>query len=185
MLPPGYPVRVKTIEAIRMANLKRLEDELREGGLSTDKAVAKAMGISAPYLSQMKTLERGAIGSTAARKIERTAEKPEGWMDTDFDLWPFPDADLLAQVERLVRDQRIAVQHAIWQALDLIEKRKAVPSGKSTTSQESATKAGPRNKHWLPDVQEEAHEEGNDVQRVQDQKNAGSAGRSRGAGQKW
>jgi hypothetical protein len=124
MLVLGYPVTVKTIEAIRLANLKRLADELRNSGLVSDKAIATAMGISAAYLSQLGKGVRCKINSTAARKIENKAKKPEGWMDTDFELWPFPDKELLAQVELLRPDQRIEVQLAIRQAIALLEQKK-------------------------------------------------------------
>lgn len=136
MLPPGYPQWVKTIETIRLENLKRLMDDLRESeGLSTGRAVAKALGISAPYLSQIKNSVRGTIDSVAARKIERKAEKPEGWMDTDFDLWPFPDVELLADVESLKPEQRIEVQGAMRQAILALRHKGGTTPGNSSSSQ--------------------------------------------------
>jgi hypothetical protein len=61
--------------------------------------------------------KRDAIDSRAARKIERAVEKPEGWMDTDFELWPFPDKALLEQIEGLKLDHRLEIQGAMRQAL--------------------------------------------------------------------
>ena len=141
MPPPGYPAWVKTIEAIRMANFKRLAEELRErDGLSSDKAVADAMGISGAYMSQLGKGVRGAINSVAARKIERKAQKPEGWMDTDFDLWPFPDVELLERVERLLPNQRIEVQGAMRRAIADFEAKPVL--GKSSSSQDDAPQRG-------------------------------------------
>jgi transcriptional regulator with XRE-family HTH domain len=128
----GYPERVKTIETIRLANFRRLVDELKEGGLSRDNAVATAMGISAPYLSQLGKGVRGSIESDAARKIERKAGKPEGWLDTDFDLWPFPDGELLARVERLRPEQRIEVQGAMRTAIMALEPNQPPPEAALT-----------------------------------------------------
>lgn len=139
MEPATYPVWVKTIEAIRLANLSRLAEEFTRGGLTTDRAVAQALGISAAYLSQMRKGVRAAIGSAAARKIERKAGKPEGWMDTDFDLWPFPDAALLGVIETLDRDQRVEIQGVIRKHLaDLATLGDA--SGKSSASHGGATR---------------------------------------------
>jgi transcriptional regulator with XRE-family HTH domain len=136
----GYPAWVKTIEVIRLANLNRLVAELKASGLSTDKAVADAMGISAAYLSQLGKGVRDSINSDAARKIERKAEKPEGWMDTDFDLWPFPDAELLVQVESLDRDQRVEVQGAMRTKMrEFEQKRHVAGSGESSPSGDGST----------------------------------------------
>lgn len=110
---------MKTIEAVRLANYRRLV-----AALQGDKAepirpadIARALGISKVYAWQLENGKRDTIDSKAARLMEREMEKPEGWMDTDFDLWPFPDASLLERVERLSPDQRIEVQYAIRRAL--------------------------------------------------------------------
>lgn len=106
---------MRTIEAVRLENFRRLVAEIRGGGESepTGQAVADAVGVSSVYAWQLMTGKRENIDSKAARKMEAAMEKPEGWMDTDFQLWPFPDVDLLAQVERLDRDQRIEMQGAL------------------------------------------------------------------------
>lgn len=145
-----YPAVVKTIETIRLENFFRLAEEVRlRDRLSTDKAVAAAVGISGGYLSQLNSGVRSAIESDAARKIERTAEKPTGWMDTNFDLWPFPDRSLLERVERLKIDQRIEVQGAMRQALDAIERSSSAlptPPPPPSISPEAAAK-GKRTLH--------------------------------------
>lgn len=135
----AYPDVVKTIEAIRLENFFRLAEDLRvRDSLPTDKAVAGALGISAGYLSQLRAGVRSVIDSDAARKIERATKKPTGWMDTDFDLWPFPDKSLLEEVERLERDQRVELQGALRQALANMTGAR-VASGKSTDSPPDAS----------------------------------------------
>lgn len=137
-----YPVWVKTIEAIRLANYRKLLAELAEDrdplkGVE----IASALGISAAYVSQLERGIRDSIDSKAARKIERTANKPEGWMDTDFDLWPFPDAGLLAEIESLKPPQRVEVQLAIRQALELLRKPKSASGESSYSHRGSGQKA--------------------------------------------
>lgn len=138
MPPVAYPAAVKTMDAIRLENFFLLAEEVRErDNLVTDKAIAKALGISAGYLSQLRTGVRSVIDSAAARKIERATKKPTGWMDTDFDLWPFPDRSLLEEVERLERDQRVELQGALRQALANMTRGRA-ESGKFADSQPGA-----------------------------------------------
>jgi transcriptional regulator with XRE-family HTH domain len=139
MSPVAYPAVVKTMEAIRLENFFLLAEEVRErDNLLTDKAIAEALGISAGYLSQLQTGVRSVIDSAAARKIERATKKPTGWLDTDFDLWPFPDRSLLEEVERLERDQRVELQGALRQALANMTRGRAA-SGKSADSQPGAS----------------------------------------------
>lgn len=110
---------MRTIEAVRLENFRRLVDELRgdDGEEPNAPAVAAAVGISSVYAWQLLTGKRQNIDSKTARGMERAMEKPEGWMDTDFALWPFPDVDLLAQVEKLTRDKRVELQGVIRAAL--------------------------------------------------------------------
>lgn len=110
---------MKTIEAVRLENFRRLVQELQgdEPSEPTAQAVGSAIGVSSVYAWQLMAGKRANIDSKAARKMEVKMEKPEGWMDTDFGLWPFPDATLLAQVEQLDPDQRIEVQGAMRQAI--------------------------------------------------------------------
>lgn len=119
-----YPVRVKTIEAVRMANYRRLVAELQgEADAPISAAeVARALGISKVYAWQLEKGKREAIDSKAARLMERSMLKDEGWMDTDFDLWPFPDADLLVALTALKRDQRLEIQGVIRQHLSKFER---------------------------------------------------------------
>jgi hypothetical protein len=131
---------VKTIEAVRMANYRRLVAELRGDAESIRPVtISRALGISNVYAWQLENGKREAIDSKAARLIERNMGKPEGWMDTDFELWPFPDVDLLARVERLKPEQRIEVQAAMRHALSLLEPGRAAESGKSSSSSHSTT----------------------------------------------
>jgi transcriptional regulator with XRE-family HTH domain len=113
----GFPTLpgMKTIEQVRLANLKRLVDRVRreDGANVPDTHVAGRLGITGAYLSLINAGKRQNINSEAARKIERKLNLPDGWMDTDFELWPFPDTELLASVERLDRDQRAEIQGAI------------------------------------------------------------------------
>lgn len=134
MLPPRYPAWVKTIEAVRLANYRRIVAELTGEKESIRPAdIARALGISKVYAWQLENGKRNTIDSKAARLMEREMGKPEGWMDTDFDLWPFPDATLLERVERLQPEQRIEIQGAIRQALATLETGGA-SSGKSLPS---------------------------------------------------
>lgn len=127
-----------------MANYKRLVAELQQvnEGPVRPVDIARALGISKVYAWQLENGKRDAIDSKAARLIERKAGKPEGWMDTDFELWPFPDASLLERVEQLRPDQRVEVQGAIRQALAAIEQqpKPQVRSGKSSGSNSAGSK---------------------------------------------
>lgn len=90
-----YPVRVRTIEAIRLANYRRIVDALRKDDEEIkNPAIAGALGLSSVYVWQIENGRRSVIESKAARLIERRMQKPEGWMDTDHDLWPFDSATL-------------------------------------------------------------------------------------------
>jgi hypothetical protein len=134
-----YPVAVKTIETIRLANYKRLIAELQgeDGPPPADAEIGRALGISKVYAWQLNKGERTAIDSKGARKMERAAGKPEGWMDTDFELWPF-DAELLVSIEGLKRDQRLEIQGVLKYEIERLQQGKR--SGKFTTSQRGASK---------------------------------------------
>jgi hypothetical protein len=133
-----YPVWVKTIETIRLANYKRLVAELQgDGQPLADAEIGRALGISKVYAWQLSKGARTAIDSKGARKMERAASKPEGWMDTDFDLWPF-DAELLVLIEGLKRDQRLEIQGVLKYEIERMQQGKT--SGKFTTSQRGASK---------------------------------------------
>lgn len=54
-----------------------------------DAEVAFELGISKVYAWQLRTGKRESIDSPAARKIEVAAGRPEGWLDTNFKMWPF------------------------------------------------------------------------------------------------
>lgn len=97
---------MRTIEETRLANFTRLRDEL---GTPNDQQVADAFGISKVYAWQLRNGKRSSIDSAAARKIERAANKPRGWLDTDFELWPFPGIDA-SRFQALTHDQRIEIQ---------------------------------------------------------------------------
>ncbi len=112
-----------------MANYRRLVAELQEDRDRplTAADIARAFGISNVYAWQLENGKRDSINSKAARLIERKCDKPEGWMDTNFELWPFPDTDLLARVEELRPDQRIEVQGAMRRAVIAFERAPAAP----------------------------------------------------------
>lgn len=118
MVASPYAFWVKTIEVIRLANYRRLVNELRTGDdPARPVEIARALGISKVYAWQLENGKRTVIDSKAARMMERHAGKEEGWMDTDFDAWPFPDAELLARVEALKNEQRIEVQGVLRRML--------------------------------------------------------------------
>ncbi len=83
---------MQTIEQIRLANYRRLIKELGDerGYELKDPEIAVALGISKVYVWQLRKKERDNIDSKAARKIEAKSGRPLGWLDTDFNLWPFP-----------------------------------------------------------------------------------------------
>jgi hypothetical protein len=128
----GFPTigYMRTIEAVRLENFRRLVAEVQGDDESepTAQAVGDAVGVSSVYAWQLMTGKRANIDSKAARKMEASMEKPEGWMDTDFQLWPFPDVELLAQVERLNRDQRIEVQGTLRDKLAQFVRPTPAPS---------------------------------------------------------
>lgn len=138
MAPSPYPFWMRTIEAIRLANYRRLIEEVKgDRDIIRGVEIAAALGITPAYVSQLANGVRTSIDSVAARKIERQAGKPEGWMDTDFEMWPFPDADLLGRLERLKPAERIEIQGVIKERLDRYENRTGAgvaESGKSALS---------------------------------------------------
>lgn len=135
----GYCLWVKTIEAIRMANYRRLVSDLQGDGDVPMRPpdIARALGISKVYAWQLENGKRTAIESKAARLMERKAGKPEGWMDTDFELWPFPDRELLGRVERLKHDDRVEIQGIIKDKILRLENNSH--SGKSSGYQHGAS----------------------------------------------
>lgn len=111
-----------------MANYKRLVTELRDEGASVRPAdIARALGISKVYAWQLENGKRESIDSKAARAIEREMHKPVGWLDTDFELWPFPDADLLGRIEALDYARRLELQGVLRKVLADFEQ--ATPRG--------------------------------------------------------
>lgn len=109
---------MRTVEETRLVNYRRLIDELREE-LRRDpsgKEISDHTGITTVYVSQLKTGTRANIDSQAARKIELAAKKPRGWLDTDFDLWPFPGLDM-ARFDPLTKGQRDEIQGMVRGAL--------------------------------------------------------------------
>lgn len=130
---------VKTIEVVRLENYKRLVTELLGDDAVRPVDIATALGISTVYAWQLQKGERDRIDSTAARKMERKAGKEVGWMDTDFSMWPLPDADLLGQLQGLEKDDRLEIQGAIRNALSNLQaKRAKKSSGKSSRSSPGA-----------------------------------------------
>lgn len=77
-----------------------------------DAEIATSLGISSVYAWQIKTGKRASIESKAARKIETAVGKPEGWFDTDFDLWPFPGIDQ-ERFAKLLPDEKIEIQGSV------------------------------------------------------------------------
>jgi hypothetical protein len=131
----AYPVWVKTIEAIRLANYRRLVREIQGDQESIGPPdVARALGISTVYAWQLGKGKRDKIDSKAARLMEREAGKPEGWMDTDFDMWPFPDKALLARLEKLDEPQRTEIQGVLKERLDRYESNVSTPGKLSGSS---------------------------------------------------
>lgn len=131
MVASPYAFWVKTIEVVRLANYRRLVNELSAGDEPVRPVdIARALGISKVYAWQLENGKRTVIDSKAARLMERSAGKAEGWMDTDFDAWPFPDAELLARVEALRLDQRTEVQGVLRKLLaDIDESTRGNSSG--------------------------------------------------------
>ena len=90
-----YSASVKTIDVIRLQNYKallaeagaRLEADLRR--TPTDAELARELGISGAYVSQLKNEKRAKIQDKAARGMESKQGKDVGWMDNDHSLWPF------------------------------------------------------------------------------------------------
>lgn len=111
----SYACAMRTIEVVRIANLRRLVSELSKDGTSQNRIAAR-FEMSGPYLSQLLKGVRNKLDSPAVRKIEEGAGKPLGWMDTDFDLWPFPSIDP-GLIESLPADQRFKLEGALMALL--------------------------------------------------------------------
>lgn len=142
MQPTCYAAQVLTIEQIRLRNYTSLIEELgRERGRDLkDPEVAAALGISKVYAWQIRNGKRSAIDSKAARKMEESAGKPVGWLDTNFDLWPFPGIDAAA-FERLTMEQKLEVQGSVRSLLIAFEQRKPGLGGSSSSSGENQRQA--------------------------------------------
>lgn len=139
MLTNCYPLAVKTIEAIRLENYRTVVADLaRERGHEINgPEIAAALGLSAVYVWQLSNGKRSSIESKAARKIEQTLGKPEGWLDTDFSLWPFPGIDA-ARFERLSQQQKTEIQGVVRRMIMDFEAEGASGSGESFDSQSDA-----------------------------------------------
>ena len=83
-----YPALVRTIEEVRLANYRRLinelQEELRLERPPNGPEVSAAFGISTVYAWQLVKGKRTNIDSQAARTIEKKMEKPIGWLDMDW-----------------------------------------------------------------------------------------------------
>lgn len=131
MLRRSYSLQVRTIEEVRLKNFKTLVKEITEelGREPSGATIAGAFGISPVYVWQILTGKRTAIESKAARTIEATYEKETGWMDTDFDLWPFPDIEP-PRLFNLKPEQRIEIQALVRDRIERFEAANAARSVK-------------------------------------------------------
>lgn len=113
---------MRTIEEIRLENFGRLCKELQDelGEELTDLEVSRHLGISKVYAWQLRTGARDKIDSKTARKFEAKANKPEGWMDTDSRLWPFPGIDP-GRFSALSHDQKIEIQGLVRERVERFE----------------------------------------------------------------
>lgn len=129
-----YPALVRTIEEIRLANYRRLinelQEELRLERPPNGPEVSAAFGISTVYAWQLVKGKRTNIDSQAARTIEKKMEKPIGWLDMDSELWPFPGIEY-ERVDRLTRDQKIEIQGAMRTLLNDFESGSGADAGKA------------------------------------------------------
>jgi transcriptional regulator with XRE-family HTH domain len=141
----GYAFRVKTIEAIRLENYKRLVTEIKgEQEKIRPPDIARALGISKVYAWQLENGKREAIDSKAARLMERGMGKPDGWLDTNFDMWPFPDVNLLGRVQALDKDQLLELQGAMRKMLSDFEQFVSAGGTSSRVSYSSVASANRR-----------------------------------------
>lgn len=122
MLSSDYPLGVRTIEEVRLKNFQRLVKELTEllGHEPKPAEIASHLGISKVYAWQLQEGRRDTIESKAARKMEAELEKGFGWMDTDFELWPFPDIPP-PRIEGLKPSQRIEIQGLVRDRIEKFE----------------------------------------------------------------
>lgn len=125
-----YAFRVKTIESIRLQNYEALIQELSKerGHELKDPEVAQALGISKVYAWQLRNKKRDSIDSKAARKIEAKAGKPNGWLDTNFSLWPFPGISS-ERFDQLTPEEKLEIQGSVRQLMIEFEQRRAPSQG--------------------------------------------------------
>lgn len=157
--------------------------------------VAQEINTPATYFSAILAGDRG-LGDVVAAKIERAYGLDEGWFDADTDSrdWPFSQElygavkelgpGVLNRLENVIRatlgmnpkaisdEERVALFSAIQQP--------GLPD-KAVEERIPATKARKLATGWLPDVQEDAHEESYDVRGVPDKTNERPPGRGRQA----
>ena len=177
-----YALIVKTIEAVRLENYKRLVAEIKgEQEKIRPPDIARALGISKVYAWQLEKGKREAIDSKAARLMERGMGKPEGWLDTNFDLWPFPDINLLARVQALDNNQLLELQGILRKMLAEFEQiltdqsrpagvNSSVPlSGGRELSSIHRPKARPPSTTPALDQEDARHRDGGKHERDEDQ----------------
>lgn len=117
-----YCASMRCIEEVRLENYLALVRELRDefGRTPLDVEIAARTGLSSVYVHQLKKGKRASIQSVAARKMEKCAGKPIGWLDTDRQLWPFPGIDP-ARFESLTPDQKIEIQGVVRERIERFE----------------------------------------------------------------
>jgi hypothetical protein len=103
---------MKSVQEIRLANLRLLLDECGSGRGAASK-LAVLTGVKAPYISQLRNIrdhsggKRRTMGDDTARKLEVGMEKPYGWMDTDHGpAQTHDEAQLVDSYRMLTKGQR-------------------------------------------------------------------------------
>lgn len=113
---------MRCIEEVRLENYLALVSELQNelGRAPSDVEIAIHTGLSKVYVHQLRKGKRANLQSVAARKMEKCAGKPLGWLDTDRKLWPFRGIDP-ARFELLSLDQKIEIQGVVRERIERFE----------------------------------------------------------------
>jgi hypothetical protein len=108
--------RMKTVDEIRLDNLKRLKKEFK-----TYAYIAEISNTAPAYLSQVlsKKTPRN-MGEEVARKIETGCKKPYGWMDHDHGFIEEEAPEYANHSEIEPEEQIQPITHAISRSIEIL-----------------------------------------------------------------
>lgn len=133
---PSLMRRMRSIDEIRLRNLERILEENYGGGRGSRSRLAEDLGVALTTISRyfLSGKYHGNISSDMARRIEKIAGRPEGWMDQEH-----VDTELLAEtivaVDELVNKLRFKMDAKRRAKLIAIAYEESLAAGKLEMTQ--------------------------------------------------